>query len=508
MLSLSASARTASCAFTRSINPAARRCRCGFRSRMSSSAEAANRAYRLRDAPVPRLVERRLQRRQRRLLAGAAVGREGARAACRIDPARGDRHHLLMQARGVPPVHGEPPEQHHPGIASGGRGETRLGQVVMDQPLGGEAAEQALGDAVLQVQMHGLVAEPSGVLERDGPDARPPAPRLGALAAPPALAQRIEGGGPAGVADQDPVGRELERGRRAMRHVVFGLRSAVDEVAGEAGGTGGDGRLEAVDDGRRAVAASWRSGPGVFGFRFAVDEVAGEASGIGGNGRLEAIDDGRWAVAASWRSGPGINGDRAIMHGQDAALATPGKLPDPSRDAGQPEADRQRPPELRRGQPDVAPRPFQPAFQNPDGLPQTVPAGAHVLELLLHGLSPVVRRGTLDAVRELGQPVAAHALPTHGFGHPAFEHRGGAAELGADALRLLHEHLEYPILGALAVEEVAAEHLAGGLELAVDAAVALVETARVPGQVEVEQIGAVALQVQSLAGGVGGDQDA
>ena len=156
----------------------------------------------------------------------------------------------------------------------------------------------------------------------------------------------------------------------------------------------------------------------------------------------------------------------------------------------------------------MALRPFQPALQSPDSLPQAIPAGAHVLQLLLHGLSPVVRRGVLDAVGELGQPVAAHALPAHGLGHPAFEHRGGAAELGADALRLLHEHLEYPILGALAVEEVAAEHLAGGLELAVDAAVALVETARVPGQVEVEQIGAVALQVQSLAGGVGGDQDA
>lgn len=80
-----------------------------------------------------------------------------------------------------------------------------------------------------------------------------------------------------------------------MRHVVFGLRPAVDEVAGEAGGTGGDGRLEAVDDGHRAVAASQRFGPGVFGFRSAVDEIAGGASGaggigwIGGNGRLEEI---------------------------------------------------------------------------------------------------------------------------------------------------------------------------------------------------------------------------
>ena len=46
------------------------------------------------------------------------------------------------------------------------------------------------------------------------------------------------------------------------------------------------------------------------------------------------------------------------------------------------------------------------------------------------------------------------------------------------------------------------------LELAVDAAVALLDAAGVPGQVEVEEVGAVRLEVQALARGVGGDQDA
>ena len=58
------------------------------------------------------------------------------------------------------------------------------------------------------------------------------------------------------------------------------------------------------------------------------------------------------------------------------------------------------------------------------------------------------------------------------------------------------------------VDEVVAVDLGVRLELAVDAAVALLHAARVPGHVEVEQVPAVGLEVQALAGGVGGDQDA
>ena len=73
---------------------------------------------------------------------------------------------------------------------------------------------------------------------------------------------------------------------------------------------------------------------------------------------------------------------------------------------------------------------------------------------------------------------------------------------------LRDQHLEHAVLGALRQHEVVAAHLGGGLELAVDAAVALLDAAGVPGQVEVEEVGAVGLEVQALAGGVGGDQDA
>jgi HB1, ASXL, restriction endonuclease HTH domain len=48
----------------------------------------------------------------------------------------------------------------------------------------------------------------------------------------------------------------------------------------------------------------------------------------------------------------------------------------------------------------------------------------------------------------------------------------------------------------------------GWLELAIDAAVALFDAARVPGQVEMEEVRAMRLEVQALAGRVRGEQDA
>ena len=88
------------------------------------------------------------------------------------------------------------------------------------------------------------------------------------------------------------------------------------------------------------------------------------------------------------------------------------------------------------------------------------------------------------------------------------DHLGEAAEFALDGLRLADQHFQHAILGALREHEVVAADLRGRLQLAVDAPVALLDAAGVPGQVEVEQVGAVRLEVQSLAGGVGGDQDA
>ena len=83
-----------------------------------------------------------------------------------------------------------------------------------------------------------------------------------------------------------------------------------------------------------------------------------------------------------------------------------------------------------------------------------------------------------------------------------------AAELPLDRLRLANKHLQYAVLDALRQYEVVTAHLRRPLKLAVDAAVALLDAARIPRQIEMEQVGAVGLEVQPLAGRVGGQQDA
>jgi hypothetical protein len=89
----------------------------------------------------------------------------------------------------------------------------------------------------------------------------------------------------------------------------------------------------------------------------------------------------------------------------------------------------------------------------------------------------------------------------------SLEHRRRATELLADGLRLLDQAPQHSVLGALHVDEIAAVDFGRWLELAVDPAVPLLEPARIPGQVDVEQIAAVSLQIETLARGVGCDQD-
>ena len=88
------------------------------------------------------------------------------------------------------------------------------------------------------------------------------------------------------------------------------------------------------------------------------------------------------------------------------------------------------------------------------------------------------------------------------------EHLGETAELVLDGLGLPDQHFQNVVFGALRKHEVVAAYLRRRLKLAVDAPVALLDAARIPGQVEVEEIGAMRLEVQSLAGRVGGDEDA
>ena len=82
------------------------------------------------------------------------------------------------------------------------------------------------------------------------------------------------------------------------------------------------------------------------------------------------------------------------------------------------------------------------------------------------------------------------------------------AELALDDVDLLDELLQDDVLGAVGVDEVVAPHLRCRLHGAIVATVALLDARRVPRHVEVEEIGAVALEVHALAGGIGRDQDA
>ena len=90
---------------------------------------------------------------------------------------------------------------------------------------------------------------------------------------------------------------------------------------------------------------------------------------------------------------------------------------------------------------------------------------------------------------------------------PLLDDLAGRAELLLDHLGLAHQRFEHNVGLALLVFEVAAEHLFRRLKLAVDAAVALLQPRRIPGQIEVDEVGAPSLQVDALARGVGADQD-
>src|SRR5262249_2021895 len=85
---------------------------------------------------------------------------------------------------------------------------------------------------------------------------------------------------------------------------------------------------------------------------------------------------------------------------------------------------------------------------------------------------------------------------------------GEAAKIALDRLGLAHEHVEDAVLGPVGQNEVIATHFGLGLQLAVDTPVALINAARIPRQIKVEQVGAVGLEIEPFASGVGGDQDA
>src|SRR5208337_2402181 len=128
-------------------------------------------------------------------------------------------------------------------------------------------------------------------------------------------------------------------------------------------------------------------------------------------------------------------------------------------------------------------------------------------QFLLDDLSvPGIRVGPFQLLGERCDVAVANTL-LEGLGQPAFQHLGEAAQLLLDRFRLLDQDFKDAVFLAVGVDDVVAVELCVRLELAVDAAVALFEAARIPGHVEVEQVPTMSLEVQALAGSAGGDQD-
>ena len=126
---------------------------------------------------------------------------------------------------------------------------------------------------------------------------------------------------------------------------------------------------------------------------------------------------------------------------------------------------------------------------------------------LAFGEARAVRCRVVDGGGEPGRFVPPDAVAGEGSLHPHAKDFARRAELPADDLGLPDEGVQHAVLFALVVDEIAAGHDPGGLELAIDAAVALFEPRRVPGQIEVDEVVAAGLKVQPLARGVGADED-
>ena len=107
------------------------------------------------------------------------------------------------------------------------------------------------------------------------------------------------------------------------------------------------------------------------------------------------------------------------------------------------------------------------------------------------------------------RPLAAQdAAFGQALGDAVLDHLADRAELLADGLRFPDQRLQHDVGFALLVAKISANDLLRRLKLAIDAAVALLQPGGVPRQIEMNEVGAVALEVDAFAGRVGADEDA
>jgi hypothetical protein len=87
------------------------------------------------------------------------------------------------------------------------------------------------------------------------------------------------------------------------------------------------------------------------------------------------------------------------------------------------------------------------------------------------------------------------------------DHLAGGAELRADELRFPHQRLQDDVFLALLIDEIAAPDFGRPLQLAVDAAVPLLEARRVPRKINVDEIVAAHLEIDPFARSVCADEN-
>src|SRR5439155_11017719 len=94
----------------------------------------------------------------------------------RLDPARRDRHQLLVQSLRALTIEREAAQKDHARDRVRGLRETGARKVVVNEALGAKAGQQPLGDPLLEVQVNSVLRQHAPVLEDDWPDRRLAAP--------------------------------------------------------------------------------------------------------------------------------------------------------------------------------------------------------------------------------------------------------------------------------------------------------------------------------------------
>ena len=124
----------------------------------------------------------------------AGVGGEHAAPGGRLGPAGRDGEDFLVEADRAGAIKRKASKQDDARDGVGSVGEAGAGEVMMNEALGEKAAEQALNNAVLQVELDGIVVNALGRIENNRTDGGFLAPLVEVLVLILGGAKRVEGG--------------------------------------------------------------------------------------------------------------------------------------------------------------------------------------------------------------------------------------------------------------------------------------------------------------------------